>query len=478
MRRIVLPALVAGVVLAPVAAYGFWTLESTAVAGAARAGSLGAPTITSAMSNGDVRISVTAPPASGPRPTTYGVNRTAPTAASDVCTITAAADGTGSCVDPSAVAGQTNTYQVVGRFQDWQALGPAVGSTSLQVAAATTNITAVAATTNVTAGNALTVTVTARTAQNVADVTFTGTRTILVTGAATSPNGTAATVPVAAVFNAGVATIQVTPVRSGSTTLTVSAAGYSASTAAIAVAPAAAASYALAGPATGQAGVAYALTTVSAFDRFGNAATGYTGAQTLTWSGAGTAPNGATPTASTSATFSAGVASNVALTFVKAETAQLKATTGSITTPTALPVTVSGGLPASAAWAGVSSTVPSTGVVNCSGTTCNATALGNDGGIAGTISLTDVYGNPAANAGSGWAMTFLATKTKGQGTGNFTVNGQVGNPVTYTLPLNGSSSVNFQYVHPGTADWRDTLTITLTRDNQTVLTLQALLDKT
>lgn len=479
MRRPALIAvLTAGLVVTPAAAYGFWSAESAAVAGASRAGAIGAPTITSTLVNGDVRISVTAPPTSGPRPTSYQVNRTAPTAASNVCTITPAADGTGSCVDPNPVAGQANTYQAVGRFQDWRAIGAAVPSTSVQVGQLTTNITAVAAATTVTAGNALTVTVTARTAQNVADVTFSGTKTILVTGAANSPNGTAPTVPVTAVFTAGIAVVQVTPVRAGSTTLTVAAAGYSADTAAITVAPAAAATYTLAGPSTGQAGVAYTLTSVSAFDRFGNAATGHTGSQTLTWSGAGTAPSGATPTASTSATFTSGVATNVALTFVKAETAALKATTGAITTPTALAVTVVGGVPASAAWSGVSSTVPGVGVVSCSGTTCNATALGNNGGIAGTISLTDVYGNPAANAGTGWSMTFLATKTKGTGTGDFTVGSLIGNPVTYALPTNGSSSVNFQYVHPGNPDWKDTLTITLTRNTQTVLTLQAVLDKT
>lgn len=478
-RRVVLPALVAGAVLTPVAAYGFWTVGSSGVSGSTRANALAAPSVTTSVLNGAVRIAVTAPPATGPRPTTYLVNRTAPTAAPGVCTITAAADGTGFCTDSAPVIGQTNTYQVVGRYLSWSALGTAVLSSSVDVAALTTNITATAAAT-ATAGTSLNLTVTARTAAGIADVTFTGTRTVLVTGAPTSPNGTAPTIPVTANFVLGVATVPVTLVKAGSTTLTVSAAGFSANTAAITVAPATAATYALTGPATAQAGVAYTLTSVTALDAYGNTATGHTGAKVLTWSGAGAAPlGGATPTVSSSPTFTAGVATNVALTLVKAETVQLKATTGTVTTPTALPVTVSGGVPAAAAWSSITSAVPGVGNINCSGTNCTALALGNNGGIAGTISLTDAYGNPAANAGSGWSMTFLATKTKGQGTGDFTVNGGTpANPVTYPIPTNGSSSVTFSYAHPGTADWRDILTITLFRNGTQVSSLTATLDKT
>ncbi len=474
-RRVLVPALVAGAVLAPVAAYGFWTVGSTGVNGATRAGSLGPPTVSSMMSNGDVRISVTSPPATGPRPTSYLVHRTAPTAAANVCTITPAADGTGSCIDTSPVVGQQNTYQVVGRLQNWRALGPSVLTTSVDVGLLTTNITAVAASTNVVAGNVLNVTATARTLAGIPDVSFNGTKTVLVTGAPNSPNGTAATVPVTASFTLGIATIPVTLVKAGSTTLTVSAAGLSANTAAVTVAPAAASTYALAGPSTAQAGVAYTLASVTAVDAYGNTATTASGSRVLAWSGAGTAPNGASPTASTSASFTSGVATNVALTFVKAESAQLKATTGSVTTPTTLAVTVSGGLPANAGFTGMSS--PTLGVVTCPTTiSCTGTALGNDGAVAGQIVLTDAYGNAAGNAGAGYQLQFTAAQSKGSGA--FTTGGSKAATRTVTVPSTGSSAVTWSYAHNGEADWDDVLTIRLIKDGTTVHTITAKLHKT
>jgi hypothetical protein len=480
-RQILVPALVAGAVLIPTAAYGFWTVSSTGVNGAAKANALGAPTVSSSTSAGSVVVSVTAAPTTGPAPTSYIVNRTSPTAAGGVCTITPAANGTGNCTDPNPVIGQTNSYQVVGKLQNWVALGSSVVSTSVSVALLTTNVTA-AATSPQTAGSSFNLTVTARTAGGVADTTFTGTKTITVTGAPNSPNGTAPTVPVSATFVAGVATVPVTLVSAGSTTLSVSTAGFSGSTGPLTVQAASAASYTIAGPSTAQAGIAYSLTSVTAYDTYGNVATGYTGAKTLTWSGASNSPLGQSPTASTSATFSNGVATNVPITFVKAETFSLKTTTGAITNATLLPITVSGGLPSTAAWTGITSTVAGQGVLTCGGTACTGTQLGNNGGIQGTISLTDAYGNAAANAGTGWTMVLSSVNTKGGNTsGLFTVTGSTqaaANPFTYTLPTSGSSSVNFAYSHGGNPDWHDNVTITVKNGTTVVTTLTASLDKT
>jgi hypothetical protein len=96
-------------------AFAFWTVASSGAAGTAAVDSLAAPATvsTSNVSATSVTINVGAGPASGPSPTSYRVDRTAPSAASSVCTITGS---TGSCVDASPVSGQTNTYAVFSRL--------------------------------------------------------------------------------------------------------------------------------------------------------------------------------------------------------------------------------------------------------------------------------------------------------------------------------------------------------------------------
>ncbi|WP_156870065.1 hypothetical protein [Sporichthya polymorpha] len=473
--RYLVPLALAAAVLGPTAAYGFWTVTSSDVNGSARADVIGSPSVQASLSGGEVRIAVTAP-GSGPVPTSYRVDRTSPSAKSGVCTITADSAGVGTCLDndPSVLA--TNTYRVFAVAGPWTALPANAPTTSIFVPVVDRALTV--AVSPATAGSSTTLELTATTA-GLRDLLYNGTRNLLITGAADSPNGTAPTYPVTATFSAGRATVSVVLTNAAPTVLTVVSEGRSGSSSSFPVAPASAATYALTGPATAQAGVTYTLAKVTATDAYGNLATGHTGSRVLTWSGAGTAANGATPTASTTATFTGGVATNVALTLVKAETAMLRATTGGITTPSALRITVGGGLPTSAAWAGISSVVPGTGLVNCAGQNCSAFQLGNEGGIEGTIALTDAYGNPAANPGTGWSLTFVAVKTKGQGTGDFTVEGRAGNPLTHTIPATGASSVTFRYMHPGNADWKDDVTITLSRPNGTVAaTLTAALYKT
>lgn len=92
-------------------ALAVWTVASTGAAGTAAVDSLGAPATvsTSNVSATSVTINVDAKPGSGPTPTSYRVDRTAPSSATGVCTITGS---TGSCVDASAVRGQTNTYAI------------------------------------------------------------------------------------------------------------------------------------------------------------------------------------------------------------------------------------------------------------------------------------------------------------------------------------------------------------------------------
>jgi hypothetical protein len=96
-------------------AFAFWTVASTGAAGTAAVDSLGAPATvsTSNVSAASVTVNVDAKPNAGPTPTSYRVDRTAPSAAPSVCTITG---GTGSCVDSNPVLGVTNTYAVYSRL--------------------------------------------------------------------------------------------------------------------------------------------------------------------------------------------------------------------------------------------------------------------------------------------------------------------------------------------------------------------------
>ena len=58
-------------------------------------------------------------------------------------------------------------------------------------------------------------------------------------------------------------------------------------------------------PVEQEAGVAFNVT-LTAFDEYGNLATSYAGAKTLTWSGAANAPNGTAPEYPATVTFTAG----------------------------------------------------------------------------------------------------------------------------------------------------------------------------
>lgn len=471
MRRpVLIAAITAGAVIVPSAAYGFWTLSSSNVSGAAGAGALAKPIVSAAMESGSVRISVTGAP-TAPVPTSYRVERIAPTAVTSVCTITAV-NGLGSCLDTSPVIAQTNVYNVYGKFAQWESIGAAVATASVDVAAPATGI-AVSAPASITAGATTQLTITATNALDIPDVTFTGTHTVTITGAANSPNGTAPTYPISATFLAGVATVNVVLTNAVSTTLTVSAAGFSKTTGALSVAPAATSKYALAGPATAQAGVAYTLTSITAQDTYGNFTPLYTGGKTVTWTGPGAAPNGATPTASSSATFTNGVAITAAVTLVKAETAALSASSSGVTTLTPLSVIVGGGLPAAVGFSGLAVPI---GTVTCPTTTsCTGLGLGNNGSVSGQIVMTDAYGNPAGNAGAGFTVVFTATQSKGSGA--FTVGGTTAASATTTVPGVGSTAVAWSYAHSGIAPWVDVVTVTLVKNGTILSTITATLNR-
>lgn len=474
-RKLVVTAAVLGAALAPVPAWAFWSGSSN-VTGTASSATLGAPTANASVVSGDIRIDVTAKPSSGPTPSGYVVRRAG--GSTDICSITGA---TGNCTDPSPAPG-ANSYQVFAKLgTNWMGATPAEASATI----AGTRSFGLSTSASPTVGTPFTINMQALSNGGLEFLNF-STINLTWSGAAAAPNGTAQpTLPAQATFGFGIENLSVTLVKAGTVTLTVTDAAYPSrfGTINLTVRPAAPSSYTLSGASTAQAGVAYGPMTVNAFDTYGNAATNYNGTnQTLTWSGAAKAPVGsAMPTASTSGVaFSGGTATVASLTFVKAETVQLKATNGSVTTPTALPITVTGGVPASAAWGTIAPLAGMPGTVTYP-TAASAVAknLGSDATVTGTINLIDAYGNPASNAGANWTVSFSATKSKGQGPGVFTVGSLTGTSVDAPVSATGAAAVSFSYKHTGDADWIDNLTIRLVRPaGTTATTLTADLYKT
>jgi hypothetical protein len=180
----------------------------------------------------------------------------------------------------------------------------------------------------------------------------------------------------------------------------------------VTVAPVAAAKFVLtATSTTPTAGEADSLTT-TAQDTYGNTATSYTGSKSLAFSGASESPSGSTPTVTNSAganiafgsttatTFAAGVATvngtkNGVMKLYKSGSTSLKATDGTLLTPTALVVTVSGATAAKLILAAASTTP----------------AAGASDNL--TITAQDEYENTATPYAGSKSLTFSGAATIG-----------------------------------------------------------------
>ena len=214
----VVAAAVAGVVAVALPAWAYFVLSSNSSTATATARSLGTPAVgTASVVSGDVSFSVAAP-SSGPAPTGYRVDRSAPSAASAVCSLPAAG---GTCTDAAAVAGATNTYAVYALLGAWES--PTAATVSAAVPALSFLVTP--STTTPTAGTAFTVTVTARSGTDT-DTGYSGSRSLTWSGGQSIGAHTPA-YPATATFTGGVATVSVTLPKAGAQTLTVSEGAYS-----------------------------------------------------------------------------------------------------------------------------------------------------------------------------------------------------------------------------------------------------------
>jgi hypothetical protein len=346
---------------------------------------LTAPTITAATAatGGTVSLTWKATSAPGPEAVTYYVTRNGgepdgncPTAASPETMTTCTDNG----LDPG-----TYEYVVTAEYSTWTKKS-AVASAKVTVGPVSKFTVTTTSGTSPSTGAGVNLKVTATDAAGGTVTTFTGSHSLTFAGAANSPEGKAPTVVSAAggtaipfgtatalTFTSGVASaasskngyLQI--YKAGEANVTATEGSLTTPVPlALNVVPTATRFTVAAASTTPTAGTGNALT-VKAFDSYGNASTNYTGSHNLVFSGTGTgaetSPSGKAPTVdnssgspiafgtATALTFTAGVATvseggNGELFLYKSGAAAIKATEGSLTTPTAASLTVA---PATAA---------------------------------------------------------------------------------------------------------------------------------
>jgi hypothetical protein len=340
---------------------------------------LTAPTISAATpaAGGTVTLTWGAVTVPGIGSATYYVTRdggdpagTCPTAAAPTTATT--------CKDSGLTVGE-HTYRVTAIWETWTAVG-AVKTANVTVGEAT-KFTISGSTATPAAGGSVNLTITAKDANNSTVTTYTGSHSLVFSGASSSPANNAPTVAnssgtavafgsaTALTFTAGVATVNSTKngvlkiYKAGAANVSASEASLTTPTPlALTVSPIAATKYVLSATSATPAAGATDNLTITAQDTYGNTDTSYAGSHSLVFSGASASPNGNVPTVSNSSgaevafgtataiEFSAGVAIGGegvgvggAMKLFKSGSTAVKATEGSITTPTAVTVTVSSG---------------------------------------------------------------------------------------------------------------------------------------
>jgi hypothetical protein len=283
-RRLVVLALATPLItLAPVQAWAYYAFGSSPVNGTVVADSLGVPTASATQNLLSETITVSTKPGSGPTPTGYRVDRLGSNAATGICTITGS---TGSCTDTTLALG--NKYAVYATLDAWTAVSPANPTASVLPTAYILDSGASA-----TAGAPDSVIIKA-TLLGLLDTGYTGTQSVLITGASNGPNGTPPVLPTSANFVNGQATVSLTLFKAGVNNLVFTVGGSTATPnpKPISVSAGAPAAYTLTAPATVKATGSNKFS-LSAVDAYGNA---YSGTQTVTWAGG---PTGTTYPSST-----------------------------------------------------------------------------------------------------------------------------------------------------------------------------------
>jgi len=422
---------------------------------------LTAPTITAATAatGGTISLTWQATSAPGSGTVTYYVTRNG-AEPGGTCPKVASPEAVTSCVDSGLNPG-TYEYTVTAKFSTWTKKS-AVSSAKVTVGPAS-KFTITGSTSTPSTGAGVNLTITAKDAAGATVTTFAGSHSLTFAGAANSPEGKAPSVVNAAgtavafgtatalTFTNGVATaasskngyLQI--YKAGEANVTATEGSLTTPVPlALNVVPTASRFTITAASATPTAGTGDALT-IRAFDAYGNASTNYTGSHNLVFSGTGagaeTSPSGKAPTVdnssgiatafgtATAINFSAGVATvsegnNGELILYKSGAAAIKATEGSVTTPTAVSLTA-------APSAAVSLTL-----------TASATTFATTAGSNLTVTAKDTYGNVATSYTGAKNLIFVgsgaATETSPGGNAAAVVNS-----AGAAINLGASTAINF-----------------------------------
>jgi len=315
-------ALGLGATTAPASAY--WGAAGQG-SGLATLTTLTAPTISNATAGAEtVELSWSSVAAPGEGSVEYYVTRDGGAPGGNCPSVSAPSTATG-CTD-SGVAIGSHKYVVKAVYHSWTAASAEQGVTVSFGSA--THLVLEAASATPSAGEADNLTITAKDASNNTVRSYTGTHTLLFEGASESSSGSKPAV----VDKSGTSKLfgQATEITftEGKATVASSKNGvmklYKAETAhvvvkegslsngtglALTVKAAATSKFALTAPSEATAGSPFNVT-VTATDAYGNAATSYSGAKTLAWSGPASSPNGHAPeypSSATSVTFAGGV---------------------------------------------------------------------------------------------------------------------------------------------------------------------------
>lgn len=361
-------------------ALGFFTANGSGTASAAVT-KLNATTISAATAAAGGSVSLTWSAVTGPGAgsVSYYVSRDGGDAAG-TCPTKAAPTAVVTCKDLGVAIGE-HSYTVTAVWETWSAAS-AVKKATVTIGE-TTKFTISGSTSTPAAGGAVNLTITAKDVNNATVTTFTGSHSLVFAGADPGPAGNAPTVVSNASSSSAVAFGSATPLTFSNGVASVASskngvlkiydAGAASVTAtegsittpaplSLTVSQATTSKFILAADtASPIAGAAVDLT-ITAQDAYGNLATGYTGSKSLVFSGASAGPGGNTPTVTNSSgaaiafgsatpvAFSAGVARAVEndggeMTLYKSGATTVKATEGSVTTPTGVVLTVAPGAP-------------------------------------------------------------------------------------------------------------------------------------
>jgi hypothetical protein len=373
---------VAGCLLAAVAialagtALAYFSNNGTGSASAAVM-KLTAPTITAATpaAGGAVTLTWSALTPPGEGTVSYYVKRDGGAPAGN-CPSQSSPSGVTTCTDGTVPIGE-HTYEVTARWRTWEVTSS--GKTAKVTVGTVATFAVSASPTSMAAGGTSNLTITARDEKGSTVTTYTGAHNLVFSGAEAAPSGTKPTVAnssgtatnfgtaTAINFTNGVATVSTTKngvlrlYRVGTASIVATEGSITTpSPATVTVTAAAASKFVLtAASATPTVGVVDNLTT-TAQDAYGNTATSYTGAHSLVFSGASASPSGTNPTVSdsggadvafggaTTVNFTAGVAkasegAGGGMKLYKTGSTAVKATEGTLLTPTAVTVTVAAG---------------------------------------------------------------------------------------------------------------------------------------